>query len=287
MDNAADTTRRKLAIKGNGQKPDVLAAIAELQRWLPEHCDVVGIDTSESFSHPVDADADLALVLGGDGTLLRAGRAIAGADIPIIGVNLGKLGYLTEFSLDQFKAELANILAGRCDVGRRIMLQCGVAGPQRERFSELALNDVMLTAGPPFRMIELTLEIDDQNVTRLRGDGLVISTPSGSTAYSMAAGGPIVFPRVRAMVITPVSPHSLTHRPIVVDADRRVAVIAGQVNAGTTVVLDGQTSTRFAVGDTLTVTRAEHDLLLVRNPRRTTWSVLQEKLHWGRPTGGM
>lgn len=280
------TPKPKLIIKGNGQKPEVLAVLAELRGWLPRFCQVVAIDTSEVLTRCECGPADLALVLGGDGTMLGAARALYGRDIPIIGVNLGKLGYLTEFSLEQFKRHFPAIVAGQSLISRRMMLDCRVEG-SREPFAGTALNDVTITAGPPFRMVGLRVEIDDQQVTQMLGDGLIVSTPSGSTAYNMAAGGPIMLPEVPALAITPVCPHSLTHRPIVIEANRRVAILATRVNPGTTVVLDGQTNLELVHDDRVIVSRARHDLLLVRNPHRTTWSLLQEKLQWGRLTRGI
>ena len=150
-------------------------------------------------------------------------------------------------------------------------------------FHSLGLNDCVIHAGPPFRMIQLAVRIDGQLLTEIRGDGVIIASPSGSTAHNMSAGGPILEPGVQAIVLTPLCPHSLTHRPIVVECASTIEVTAHTVNVGTTVSIDGQISSPFRAGDVLTIRRSEENFKLVKNPKYSRWHTLVTKLNWGRP----
>ena len=160
------------------------------------------------------------------------------------------------------------------------MLNCRVLGDGKEGFSSAAVNDVFITAGPPFRMVELKISVDDQVLADCVSDGLIISTPTGSTAYNLSAGGPIVSPRIEAMVITPICPHSLSFRPIVINANSRVEVSGVRVNPGTTVSIDGQVSTGLSANDVVVVERKKGDFLIVNNPVRSRWDTLATKLSW-------
>jgi NAD+ kinase len=279
--------RRRVLLLGNGAKPEVLDAIESLRGWISDRCDLVVVDTSENLHEARDAEGDIAVVFGGDGTMLGAARALHHRDIPLLGVNLGKLGYLTEFTVDELKSKFQQIVDGQIQPERRMTLTCRIEGPGRTSFQSVAINDVSITAGPPFRMVGLSILIDQEHVTQMLGDGLVISTPTGSTAYSLSAGGPIVSPRVHALLLTPICAHSLTHRPIVADADRVIVVEASAVNPGTTAFIDGQISDQIREGDRIEVRRRNRDLMLIPNPDRQTWSILQEKLHWGRQIRGI
>jgi NAD+ kinase len=166
-----------------------------------------------------------------------------------------------------------------------MMLGCRVredATPEREKFHSKAVNDVFITAGPPFRVIEMTIVVDGRHVARCVGDGLIVSTPTGSTAYNLSAGGPILDGSMQAMVITPVCPHSLSFRPIVIDASSVVEVRCTRVNDGTTVSIDGQVSTRLFLHDIVCVAREESSFLVVNNPVRTPWDTLATKLDWAK-----
>ena len=165
-----------------------------------------------------------------------------------------------------------------------MMLGCRVFSDGKGKFHSAAVNDVFITAGPPFRMIELRISVDDQSVAGCVSDGLIISTPTGSTAYNLSAGGPILSGKMEAMVITPVCPHSLSFRPIVINADSKVEIFGVRVNEGTTVSIDGQISCKLSIDDVVKVEREKSDFLIVNNPARTQWETLASKLSWaGKP----
>ncbi len=226
---------------------------------------------------------DFAIVFGGDGSIISTARNLSYARVPVIGVNVGKLGFLAEFSVGELKEFFDDIIQGRAPIERRMMLGCRVfrtSGKNKERFSSVAINDVFITAGPPFRTIELKMLVDGQPIAGCVSDGLIISTPTGSTAYNLSAGGPILLPKMEAMVITPICPHSLSFRPIVINADSKVEVFGVRVNKGTTISIDGQVSLKLSVDDKVRVQRARNDFLIVNNPIRSQWDTLATKLSW-------
>jgi NAD+ kinase len=203
----------------------------------------------------------------------------------VIGVNLGKLGYLAEFSVGELKEMFDDIVSGKAPVERRMMLGCRVSGGSegdREKFYAKAVNDVFVTAGPPFRMIELKIAVDGRQVASCVSDGLIISTPTGSTAYNLSAGGPILDGSMEAMVITPICPHSLSFRPIVIDAAGTVGISFTRINDGTTVSVDGQVSSSLAIDDVVQIAREQSSFLVVNNPVRTPWDTLATKLGWAK-----
>src|SRR5690606_2960808 len=216
---------------------------------------------------------------GGDGTLLSAARRLNGRQIPLMGINFGKLGFLSSFSQGDFPRHFESLLRGEQPVRPRMMLEASVISKdvdcrlmerdqvaRHRRFVSMALNDAVITAGPPFHMIELVLSADGETSVRYYGDGVIIATPSGSTAYNISAGGPILSPGVEGFCITPICPHSLSFRPVVVAAHSTVLISAATVNEGTTLFCDGQASTKLEVGDRVVVHRGPHDVLLVENP---------------------
>src|SRR5688572_25754484 len=279
---------------GIAVKPGLVAArdtLVDLEAWLRDR----GVDavwsteaaklfgsgsraTAERTEMP--SQADLFVVLGGDGTLLAMAKAIAesGRDIPILAVNFGSLGFLTEITRPELFDALAAVLAGRASHDLRMMLR-GVA--PRAKQSHMALNDVVFSRTALSRMIELSVSVGDQFVTAVKADGLIVATPTGSTAYNLAAGGPIVHPAMDALVLTPIAPHTLTNRPIVIPAERDVRVTSTSSNAGDVhVTMDGQTGFSLLEGDELTITRADRPLRLVRSTRRSYFEVLRQKLKW-------
>ncbi|HYB95634.1 MAG TPA: NAD(+)/NADH kinase [Vicinamibacterales bacterium] len=229
------------------------------------------------------AQVDLALVLGGDGTLLAMAKAIAesGHDIPILAVNFGSLGFLTEITRPELYQSLDAILNGRATHDLRMML-CARASAEQPPSMHMALNDVVFSRTALSRMIELAVTVGDQFVATVKADGLIVATPTGSTAYNLAAGGPIVHPSMDALVLTPIAPHTLTNRPIVIAADREVRVRSAGSNAGDEVyvTIDGQTGFGLREGDELSITRAERPLRLVRATTRSYFEVLRQKLKW-------
>ncbi|HXH07132.1 MAG TPA: NAD(+)/NADH kinase [Vicinamibacterales bacterium] len=229
---------------------------------------------------------DLVVVLGGDGTLLgMAGRiALAGADIPILGVNYGSLGFLTEIALPELEASLQSVLDGTAALDERLMLGGRVLRGPEVRADRVALNDIVISRGALSRIVDLAIWVGDEFVTRVKGDGLIVASPTGSTAYNLAAGGPIVHYAVDAMVLTPIAPHTLTNRPVVIPASAEVRVQATRENGGEEVVVtfDGQLRVTLDETDVVCIRRAERPLRLVRATARTYFEVLREKLKWGQ-----
>ncbi len=223
---------------------------------------------------------DFAIVFGGDGSIISTARKLSRAKVPVIGVNLGKLGFLAEFSLGELKEQFEDIVGGQVAVERRMMLRCIVLNDGGERFRSSAINDVFIAAGPPFSAIELKMSVDGQPLAGCAGDGVVICTPTGSTAYNLSSGGPILSPKIEAMVITPICPHSLSFRPIVISAASNIEVFGVRVNPGTTVSIDGQFSLRLSAGDVVRVDKESSEFLVVNNPVRSQWDTLATKLSW-------
>jgi NAD+ kinase len=228
--------------------------------------------------------AGLVLVLGGDGTLLSMAGCIAqaGRRVPILGVNFGSLGFLTEVTLPELYPALEAALAGRAHVEERLMLQATVyssAAPQ----VGVAVNDVVINKAAPSRLINLSVFVRDEFVTHVRADGLIIATPTGSTAYNLSAGGPVVEPSVDAMVLTPIAPHTLSNRPVVIPASATVRVkpMIGDRD-GAFVTFDGQAGFELRAGDEITVGRAGEPMRLIRPSTRSYFEVLREKLNWGQ-----
>jgi len=227
---------------------------------------------------------DLMVVLGGDGTLLALAKAIAesGHDVPILAVNFGSLGFLTEITRPEILQSLDTVLAGRVTYDERMMLRAAATRTGQPAFSHMALNDVVFSRTALSRMIELEVFVGDQLVTAVKADGLIGATPTGSTAYNLAAGGPIVHPSMDALVLTPIAPHTLTNRPIVIPAEREVRVRSTGSNAGDEVyvTVDGQTGFGMQEGDAIAITRASRPLRLVRSSTRSYFEVLRQKLKW-------
>lgn len=244
---------------------------------LSGKADIVGTVLGTEGLRIDDEHVDYVVVLGGDGTILAAARAIGERAIPIIGVNLGKLGFLAEFSVEELITHLERVTSDRSLISDRMMLQVHARGA-----SFLAVNDVCVIAGSPFRMIELDCHINGQQLARLAGDGLILSTPTGSTAYNMSVGGPILLPSVPAIVVSPIASHSLSLTPIVVDCDSIIEVKMIRANEGTSLVIDGQVSSGLGQDDVIRVHRFEKDFRLVRNPQYAQWHTLVTKLRWGQ-----
>lgn len=230
------------------------------------------------------AGVDMVLVLGGDGTLIGMADRIAeaGSRIPILGVNFGSLGFLTEVTLPELYRSLEHALAGGAHIEERMMLRALTTSDGRVMTSSVALNDAVITKTARSRMIDLSVYVGDEFVTRVRADGLIIATPTGSTAYNLSAGGPIVQPEVDALVITPIAPHTLTNRPIVIPGTSTVRVQPTMDPRDEIVfTLDGQSTFPVRTGEEVSVCRAPHPLRLIRPTTRSYFEVLRTKLKWG------
>jgi NAD+ kinase len=290
----------RVLIVANKRKPAVVAALDRIGSAIEKAGQLVGIQI-EDETEPITADANLVLVLGGDGTLLSAARRLRGRQIPLLGVNFGRLGFLASFTPAQFDAHFHEMIAGKLPVSARLALEASVLPASAQcrygdfveiaktrRFVSTALNDAVITAGPPFHMVELEIAADGHGPSdntgwagvRYFGDGVIVSTASGSTAYNVSAGGPIISPNVEAFCVTPVCPHSLSFRPVVVSSTATVLITAIVVNEGTTIFCDGQESTRLEAGERVIVRRSPEPVLLVENPDSREWHTLAVKLNW-------
>lgn len=281
---------RSVILLVNRSKPDVIEALEEVRSLIGESGRIASEhDTDETGPIEADAGADLVVVLGGDGTLLSQSRRCAALGLPMLGVNLGKLGFMAEFDLPDLRRSARALFGdGPLRLRDHAMLEVSVHRGGTARFSGTALNDCVVTAGPPYRMIVLSLFLDGDPGPVVSGDGLIVSTPLGSTAYNVSAGGPIVSPRVSAVTITPIAAHSLSFRPVVVSSEAEVRIRLDRVNddgsgGGTTLVLDGQEHTRLAEGEEVVLRRHAEPVRFVANPARNYWATLIEKMHWAAP----
>ncbi len=270
----------KLVIFGDPKKGRVSEAVEEFIGFVKGKAEVIANCRIEECKVDVLKEADFAIVFGGDGSIISAARSLSQSSVPVVGVNLGKLGFLAEFSVGEIKRFFDDIISGKAAIERRMMLSCSVVSGSQEKFCSAAINDIFITAGPPFRMIELKMSVDGQPVADCVGDGLIICTPTGSSAYNLSAGGPMLSGKLEAMVITPICPHSLSFRPIVIKGESRVEVFGIRVNEGTTVSIDGQVSCRLSSDDVVKIERSRGDFLIVNNPLRTQWDTLASKLSW-------
>lgn len=237
---------------------------------------------------PIDPDQiDLLLSLGGDGTLLRGARLLAGREVPILGANFGRIGYLTSVAREDVLQALDGFATGRHTLSRRaVLLGSVLSRTGSAKVTLAALNDVVLHKGGVARVVRYRVEIDGDTVGTVSGDGLVIASPTGSTAYSLSAGGPVVVPTLGAMLITPICPHSLSVRPIVVDGTSRIRVHLVDPDPEELLIsFDGQQTATLAAGDTLEVQLAPHRVALVRFPEVSFFDRLRDKLRWGDLTG--
>lgn len=226
-------------------------------------------------------DADLLVVLGGDGTLLSVARAAGDREVPILGINLGTLGFLAEVSIDEMGPAIERALAGDLAIERRMRLSIDLGRDAAAPRSWIALNDAVIAKGASARIIDLETRADGQLVTTYHGDGLIVSTPTGSTAYSMSAGGPILLPGVASIVLTPICPHALNQRPLVLPEGAVVEVIVRALGGDVQLVVDGQEGAVLQESDRVTVRRSPVPTLLVVPPQRSRFEVLRNKLRWG------
>ncbi len=233
------------------------------------------------FEAGSDSGIDLVLVLGGDGSILRTARWMAYDQVPVLGVNLGTLGFLADFSRDEVAAALDEIAAGRFRLVEHLMFECEVLRDGGTVTRELGLNETSLLAGPPFSMIEIGLHVDGELATTYRADGLIVSTPVGSTAHNLSAGGPIVRKDIDAFVFTPLNPHTLTNRTVVDSAARVYELVVPEPNAGSACVVDGRVVAPLTSGDRVRVRRAQPRFMLIETHQHGYYRTLREKLGWG------
>jgi NAD+ kinase len=271
----------RVLILGNERKPRV-AIEANRLREAVLACggEIVGFDLRQEYNL-TGIKADIAIVLGGDGAILRAARQMGYEQRPVLGVNLGKLGFLADLTPNDAILVMPQVFTGDYRLTRHVMYECVVESPTGSQ-CVLGLNEVSVHCGPPFHIVELELEIDGQTAMDYSGDGLIISTPIGSTAHSLAAGGPILGQELPVFVITPVNPHSLTSRPLVDSAEKTYTI---RVNSDSAVWLsaDGQSLAQLNSSQRVMVRRAPVEFRLVKTRGRSYYQTLRDKLHWGVP----
>jgi NAD+ kinase len=280
-----------IGIISRPRRKDLATVVPGLLQWLEQRkirvlCDD---ETSSCLASPGNVrtrqqlaeETDLLVVLGGDGTLLAAARFAAPRGVPILPINLGSLGFLTSFTREELYPALEQTLAGRHAVSERVLLQVELQRAGRTQQKHLALNDAVINKGALARMIDLELLIDGHFVCRYRADGLIVATPTGSTAYSLSAGGPIVHPGVESFLITPICPHTLSDRPIVVQDSARIEVALPTIGDAVFLTVDGQTGIEIQADDRIVVAKAEPRLKLIQPPRKNYFEILRSKLKWG------
>ena len=280
-----------IGILSRPRREQLSVVVPSLLKWLEARGIKTALDEETvaalptgSKGQPRSAVADasqLLLVLGGDGTMLAAARLAAPRRIPILPINMGSLGFLTSFTLDELYPALEETLAGNSSISQRVMLQAELVRAGSVIESQSALNDVVIHKGALARMIQLELNINSDFVCRYRADGLIVSSPTGSTAYSLSAGGPIVHPAVEAFVITPICPHMLTDRPVVVRDYSQVEIKMNGDAESVYLTLDGQRGVPLEPTDILRVQRAKEHLQLIQPPKKPYFEILRNKLKWG------
>lgn len=283
---------RRIGIVVKADRPDAPRAVRQLVAWLTGRGREVVVDheTAALLPSPVTAverlalprQVDVIIVLGGDGTLLAVARLVGALGVPILGVNLGGLGFLTATTLEELYPALEALLGGEYAIEERMMLQADVRRHGEGDFAEqVALNDVVITKGALGRLIDLEVSVDGQFATAYRADGLIVSTPTGSTAYNLSAYGPILFPTVDALVLTPICSHTLTNRPLVLPPSVLVEVSLVSDSQDVVLTIDGQVGIPLRAKDLVRVRPAPSRIRLIRDPAKSYFQVLRAKLKWG------
>jgi len=282
---------KAIAVVVGPQRPDAINVVRDLLAWchryhveLRSHPDLAADVGCAPFSvedNEISADVDLVVAVGGDGTMLRAARLVGTRHIPVLGVNFGWLGYLTEFTLNELFAALDGVREGRFQVDERMMLEVALNRGGRLISLSRALNDAVINKAAPARIIELECRIDNYFVNTFRADGMIVATPTGSTAYSLSAGGPIVYPSLSAIVITPICPHTLSNRPVVVPGDCVVELSIKRASEDISLTIDGHEAIELHQEDQIVLRRSETRFAMLRPGSRDYFEVLRSKLKWG------
>ncbi len=271
--------------------PAAQKAAKKLTSWLESRGKKVILDTETASAvnmqghdrAEIPALVEMLIVLGGDGTLLSAARHVADAhtDVPIFGVNLGSLGFMAEVSLDELYDNLEKAIAGKLETEERMMLSASVVREGRRLARYRVLNDAVINKGALARMMELKVSVDDGHLTTLRADGLIVATPTGSTAYSLSAGGPIIHPTIHCFVVTPICPHTLSNRPIALPDTVVVTVCLTSQSEDVSLTLDGQIGFPLVPHDVVEIKKSRYKMKLIKHPAKSYYEILRTKLKWG------
>jgi NAD+ kinase len=265
----------RIVVVTKPKQPEVASVAAELIRWFAARGMEASVDPASA------ASADLCVVLGGDGTLLAAARLMAERQLPIFAINHGALGFLTEVTLKEMYSALERVIGGDFIADRRMMMQISIERGSTVVASYQALNDAVINKGTLSRIIELEARVNGQYVSRFRSDGLILSTPTGSTAYNLSAGGPIIYPSMMAIVMTPICSHTLTNRPIVLPPDVRIELALHSTQDEVHVTVDGQVGLKLESEDRVIVEKSSRVVELIVPPGKAYFDVLRGKLKWG------
>jgi NAD+ kinase len=277
-------TRCLAVLIADRNRPSVSKLLDDVRACIARHAEITAELDAASDEPLSKIDAAVAVVLGGDGTLLAQARRVLDLGLPLVGVNFGRLGFLAEFDWDSLQQHAGSVLCNQPAVQEHMVLSAAVRdGDGNVTHEDIAINDCVVTAGRPFRMIELAISADGSAGPMLSGDGVIVATPTGSTAYNVSAGGPIVHPALDAMIITPIAAHSLAFRPIVLHPDVKLEVQVRRANAGTTLVLDGRVTVPLKAGHTVAIRRHRKRARFVANPSSTYWQILLDKMRWAAP----
>jgi len=287
---------KRIGIIAKQNKPEAVPIVKNLVEWLrPKKIEVYIEEGMEKLFHPplagphlnsvgredIPAHAEMIIVLGGDGTLLSVARLVGDHEVPILGVNLGGLGFLTEITLEELYRVLERVVQGDFVTDERVVLNAAVIRRGERMVEFTVLNDAVINKGALARIIDLETTINGEYLTTFKSDGLIISTPTGSTAYNLSAGGPIVYPSLHCIIITPICPHTLTNRPIMIPDDVEIRAMLKTKQQEVILTLDGQQGFTLEFEDVVEVRKAEGHILLIKSPYRHYFEVLREKLKWG------
>ena len=272
--------RARVILLAYGDRPDVAAEVKRLRSVIEEHAEIVCTDFhfSEDLS---DIEADLVIVMGGDGSILRAAHQMGPRQLPVLGVNLGKLGFLADLLPDRLVEVFPEVCRGKFRVIEHLMFECQVFRDGKVLHQVLGLNEAAVLGGPPFALLNVQLYVDSELATTYSCDGLIISTPVGSTAHNLSAGGPILRKSMQAFVISPISPHTLTNRPVVDSAEHVYELVVPQPHDGTSLVVDGQMVCGLTPDDRVRIERSQARFKLIEVSGHGYYRTLREKLGWG------
>ncbi len=279
----------KFGITGKKDSVEVYEIARRFCRWLHDR----GIEffVEENLGRSIDAEnmlaesdlaatVDIIVVFGGDGSFIWVSRIAQGHNVSIVGCNLGGLGFLTEFTVDEFFPMIERILAGNYEIEKRDMISCCVVRKNGDREEFTVLNDIVINNGPISKVVDLSIYIDEKYVTTFKADGIIFATPTGSTAYSLSAGGPIIYPTLPVVTVTPICPHILTNRPIVVPNTKKITTRVLTDIQDTYLTLDGQVGVPLYLGDEVVLEGSESYVNIIKSPFRDYFNILKTKLMW-------
>jgi NAD+ kinase len=272
----------KVLVIANLLKDDAEKLTSDLRSYLENQgIQVVVFGFRGKAAQPVLDDYDLAVSLGGDGTVLFSSRILSSRSIPILPVNLGDFGFITEVTRDEMIDAFERYRSGMIEAGKRLLISATVTREGTQIATFVGLNDAVISATGISKIVKLSVRLSDTPLGRYRADGVIVATPTGSTAYSTAAGGPILHPEMEAMILNPICPHTLSHRPLVVPADEAISIeVEGEQRTNVIITVDGQSDFPLQPGDVVTITQAPERARIVRSNKRTFYEVLRTKLNW-------